>query len=465
MKGQTLRLAKEAAIAAAEVLHPDDRIGVIAFNDEPLEVVPMTRAAEREQIIDQISRIKAEGGTDFGPALDQARAIFREEQLQIKHCVLLSDGHSRLGKILERVDRLAREGVTLSTVGVGPGVDVGQLSDMAVHGRGKYNPAYSAEAIPQIVTVEAERVVTVSGARRPFEIEAKVDEPPPAPPPPTPDQKPDPPPDESAPPEEAPKVATPLRAEWPATYLKGVHPELSQGIFEWHKVDPASHAWVSLATKEGDPIALHTYVGFGKLAALTVPLQGAAPGPLVNWDDFANFASQLVRFLTPATKPERLQLRVDAAGRAARLEVVDVERKAGIDELLKFEFKDQRARPVDVSVRRVGNGAFDLEVTVGSHAAFIDVTATVEDQGGSGATSFLVGRPPELARLGADLAGMNRWGEALQAQVTAIAPPTLELRPIEVVEKKTISPWWLLLMLPLFLLDLLIKRALPGSFA
>jgi hypothetical protein len=463
MKGQALRLAKEAAIGCADVLHPDDRIGVIAFNDEPLEVLPMMRAGEKEEIADRISRIKADGGTDFGPALDLAREIFRGQQLQIKHCVLLSDGYSKLGGIKGRVETLVHEGVTLSTVGVGQSVDVGQLSDMAAKGRGKYLPAYSAESIPQIITIEAERVVTTSGARRPFEIEVKKDEepslPPPAPPKPEPEK-----PKETLPPEDAPRIATPLRAGWPAAYLKGVHPELTQGVFEWHKVDPAPHAWVSLSTKTGDPIAVHTYAGFGRLIALTVPLQGAAPGPLVNWDDFANFTSQMVRFLTPSTRPERLQMRVDAAGRAARLEVVDVERKPGTDEKLRFEFRDQRGRPVEVAVHRTGPGVFDLEVPAGSPAAFIDVAGEVEGEAGGGNASFAVAIPPEIARLGADLPGLERWAGALGGQVVPIAPKALDVAGSELVGRTPASIWWLLLLIPLFLADLALKRIVPGAF-
>jgi hypothetical protein len=465
MRGQSIRLAKEAAIAASEALHPEDKIGVIAFNDEPLEVLAMTRAAEREEIIDRISRIRAEGGTDFGPALDFARAVFREESLQIKHCVLLSDGYSRLGRINERVEKLAREGVTLSTVGIGADVDVSQLSEMAARGHGKYNPAYSADALPQIITVEATRIVASTGARKPFEIEARAEEPAEISPPDPPAKKPDPPPPPEQPPEEAPRIATPLRAEWPAPYLKGVHPELTQGIFEWHRVDPAPHAWVSLATKAGDPLAVHAYAGFGRLVAFAVPLQGAATGPLVNWDDYANFAGQVVRFLTPASRPERLQVRAVAAGRAARLEVVDVERKPGLDEKCRFELRDQRGRPVAGLVRRAGSGVFEIETPSSIPAAFVDVTATVEGEPGSGVASFAVGRPPEIDRLGADLPGLERWASALGGRVVPRAPGSLDLEPAVLRTMRPQAPWWLLLILPLLLLDLLIKRLSPGSFA
>jgi hypothetical protein len=266
------------------------------------------------------------------------------------------------------------------------------------------------------------------------------------------------------PPEEAPRIAMQVVSRWPAAYLKGVHPELSPGIFEWHKVDAAPHAWVSLATKSGDPVAVHTYAGFGRLVALTVPMQGAAAGPLANWDDFANFTSQVVRFLTPATRPERLQLRVDAAGRAARLEVLDVERKAGTDERLRFEFRDQRRRSVAVAVSRAGPGVFDLEVPAGSPAAFIDVAATIEGEPGSGNASFAVTRPPEIATLGADLDGLNRWAEALGGTTAAIAPGSLGLPALERVERRPASSWWLILLVPLFLADLALKRVFPGSF-
>jgi secreted protein with Ig-like and vWFA domain len=164
MKGLKLRLAKEAAIAAAEVLHEDDRIGVIAFNDRPLEVLPMTRAGDRADVVDRISRITAAGGTDFVPALELARDVMESENLSIEHVVLVSDGESKPGRFRPRVDALRAVGATVTTVGIGYEADANTLTDIAVAGGSKYLRADNEREIPQLLVVEAERVVASSAS-------------------------------------------------------------------------------------------------------------------------------------------------------------------------------------------------------------------------------------------------------------------------------------------------------------
>jgi hypothetical protein len=114
--------------------------------------------------------------------------------------------------------------------------------------------------------------------------------------------------------------------------------------------------------------------------------------------------------------------------------------------------------------RRASPGSFDLEVPADGRTAFIDVEAGLEGEAGSGACSFSVGRSPELARLGADLPGLSRWAEALHGKVETMPPPALPLTAVTTRDRRELSPWWLLFAIPLFLLDLLLKRMAPGSF-
>ena len=402
MKGQALRLAKEAAIAAAEVLHPEDRIGVVAFNDEPDADRPDDEGGRTSSDIeDKISRAGRRGPHRLRARRSTRRARSSGRRtLQIKHCIFLTDGHNNWpGAILARVETMAREGVTLSTVGAGLDVDVNQLSEMAAartrqvhpgvlggadpadhHDRGRARRDEQRRAAPVRDRGEGRRAADAAAARA---ARSRIR-----------------PKRERCPPEEAPRIATPVRAAWPAAYLKGIHPELDAGHLRVAQASIAPpHAWVSLATKGGDPIAIHTYAGFGRLVALTVPMQGDAAGPLVNWDDYANFTSQVVRFLTPATRPERLQLRIDAAGRAARLEVVDVERKPGIDERLRFAFRDQRARP---GRRRACAAPGPARSTSRSRPTSAPRSSTSPRRSRArpdpGRASFAVGRPPEIER-------------------------------------------------------------------
>ena len=76
MTGLKVQLAKEAAIAAAEVLKPQDWVGVVAFDSFPHRVLDLTRARERQTIIDEIARIE--------DVLDDARqAVVAQLQRQL----------------------------------------------------------------------------------------------------------------------------------------------------------------------------------------------------------------------------------------------------------------------------------------------------------------------------------------------------------------------------------------------
>ena len=65
-----LELAKEAAIRATDVLNPFDKIGVIAFDDVPQEIIELQEIDENlENIQNDIANISSGGGTSILPAL------------------------------------------------------------------------------------------------------------------------------------------------------------------------------------------------------------------------------------------------------------------------------------------------------------------------------------------------------------------------------------------------------------
>ena len=186
MKGSKLRLGKEAAIASAEVLHPKDLVGLIQFNSQPSLVLELTPSGDKAEIVDRISRVEAAGGTDFGAALSFAQEIFAAESLGIRHVILLSDGYSKPFLAKRLVTAMADAGITVSTVGCGGGFDEATLSDIAYWGKGRFYPAFDANEIPQIFTIEAERVIKSTGARHRRDAEPP---PPSEPPPPVPQHK------------------------------------------------------------------------------------------------------------------------------------------------------------------------------------------------------------------------------------------------------------------------------------
>ena len=125
-----LQLAKAGAIATGRALHPDDSIGVVVYNDRPIEVVPIQPARNMPSIERSISRIKARGATNIKRALQFARAALGRDDSAVKVVILLSDGHTPPFDPKPLLQAMVREGITVHTVGVGSGFDVGMLEDV-----------------------------------------------------------------------------------------------------------------------------------------------------------------------------------------------------------------------------------------------------------------------------------------------------------------------------------------------
>lgn len=459
MKGAKLRLAKEAAIAAAEVLHEDDRIGVIAFNDRPLEVLAMTRAGDRADVVDRISRITAAGGTDFVPALDLARDVLESENLSVKHVVLVSDGESKPGRFRPRVEALRAIGATVTTVGIGYEADANTLTDIAVAGGSKYLRADNEREIPQLLVVEAERVVASSGARRreppkaPGETEApkRPSERAPTPPEAT---KPEPTPEPRA------DVFVALRADAPAAYLRGVEWALTDGPVVRHPVVESAGAWVTMRTSDGSPAFAHRHEGFGRVAMSAFPLEGVGAGMLVKFDPLGAFLAQVVRWAAPVEPPVRWLAGVEGFGRTFRVSVVDLDADSGpvptFSVSARTPFGD--AVPLTCVSRAAGTAVFAVDTAAPQGLLDLEI-----DAGGSSVVRAAVpiAAPPEAIARGGDAARLEELAKELDAELAPVFPPSPPRRVPGAPGREPAPFPWVGALPALLVLDIVLGRLYP----
>ena len=150
-----VELAKEAAIRATEVLDDKDSIGVIAFDDAIQWVVPTEKLTERDEVTDMIGSIRAGGGTQILPPLEEAWQSLRETDAKLKHIILLTDGQAEQYGYEKIIDGLREDGITLSTVAVGSGADTLLLKALAYGGQGRYYQTDEFSDIPSIFAKEA----------------------------------------------------------------------------------------------------------------------------------------------------------------------------------------------------------------------------------------------------------------------------------------------------------------------
>ena len=150
-----VELAKETAQSVIDLLGERDVIGVVSFDQEPRWLVAPTEARNREQVMEQVARVRAGGGTNLHPALQLAYEYLRRSPAKIRHVITISDGQTDPGDFEDLVTRLARERVTTSAVAVGADADEQIMRSLARWGGGRYYLTRDLYSVPQILTAEA----------------------------------------------------------------------------------------------------------------------------------------------------------------------------------------------------------------------------------------------------------------------------------------------------------------------
>lgn len=161
MAGEPIQALRQAIPAALGMLDERDVVSLVFFGSEVETVVPAQR---RDQIADLdavLARLEPGGGAALYDALNQGAAQLRRyaASAKLNHLVLITDGPATKGP-RERDDftRLAglfaREGITLSTIGLGDEFEEDLLSTMARIGNGRFHYAARPNALAEALQAE-----------------------------------------------------------------------------------------------------------------------------------------------------------------------------------------------------------------------------------------------------------------------------------------------------------------------
>jgi Ca-activated chloride channel homolog len=157
MSGPKMDLTKEAARGAAELMNAQDLITVVTFDSQAQTVVRLQPASNRQRILSDIAQVRASGGTNVLPGLQEAFDQLLAARARKKHAIVLSDGQSPAEGVRELVDEAAAAGITVSAVGVGDGADLALLQTIAARGGGRFYQTRDPASIPRIFTRETTR--------------------------------------------------------------------------------------------------------------------------------------------------------------------------------------------------------------------------------------------------------------------------------------------------------------------
>ncbi|MGZ9257772.1 MAG: VWA domain-containing protein, partial [Candidatus Binatia bacterium] len=249
-----LDLAKAAAIAAADIMNPTDQVGILAFDANWDWALPFRQVGKGEWITEKLANLQSDGGTDLYKAMLEAHRGIAGKTASIKHVIALSDGLTDKADFQALVAKMARDGITVSTVSIGSDADVKLMAEIAKEGKGRGYVALDPQTIPQIFTTET---LLIS---RDLLIEKPV----------------------------APTIVAATGA------LKGIPQNNLPALRGYVLTYPKPRAEL-LMRVDKDPLLVSWRYGLGRVMAFTSDLSGRWGKDWVGWSAFPQWASQIGR--------------------------------------------------------------------------------------------------------------------------------------------------------------------------
>ncbi|MFK7990172.1 MAG: VWA domain-containing protein [Sandaracinaceae bacterium] len=429
MNGQKMELAKEAAIATAEMLGPDDYISVVGFDGRPNRVVRMQSARNRMRIVRDIGRLTARGGTAIFPALDMAFQDLAVTRARIKHVILLTDGQTQEQGIPELVSAMRGEGITVSTVGLGGDVNRALLQQAATLGGGRSYFTTDPHNIPRIFMRETSTVARSNVVEEYFQ----------------------------------PRVSE------PADFLRGVDiagaPYLHGYVATRAKPSPAQ---VVLQSDLGEPILARWRVGLGWSLAWTSDVKNRWAVEWLRWPGYSRFFAQLVREHMRQRRRQTLDMTAEVIDAEVRVAVDaiggDDAFLNGLDSTVHIEgpmgTRGGASVDADHALRQTAPGRYEARFRLEEFGSFM-LTAEHRREGRIVAESraqLVHPYPREYMTLEPDTALLERAVALTGGTMTPTAAALFDPGDEHIEHREEMFMWLLWLALSLFVFDLVLRR-------
>lgn len=159
MDGSRLENAKIGAIDCLNVLTEEDYVGVITFSDKTKVVCPLFSLINKAESANKINNIKSAGGTMMAPGLEVAYNQIKDVEMENKQIILISDGSPGDDGHEKIVEKMAAEGIVLSTINLAGIYSQPFLKKLADIGKGRYYAITSPTDLPNIMLDEVSQIV------------------------------------------------------------------------------------------------------------------------------------------------------------------------------------------------------------------------------------------------------------------------------------------------------------------
>ena len=323
MAGLKLALAKEASKAALQSLRDMDTFGVVAFDYNsywPVTLQPKNTST----MTAAIDRIVASGETNAYPALEQAFVQLSASKSEIKHVILLSDGHSLARDFETLTKKIAAAKITVSSVAVGDEADRDLLGKIAMWGHGRSYFTRDPSKVPQIFIDETQLATGETLREDPFKAEVKKT----------------------------------------VEAFKGIDFKTAPELLGYVRTQSKETSEVLLETEgkdQKDPILARWQYGLGESVAFTSDVKDRWAGNWLRWNGYGKFWSQLVRQTMRKSEDDRFDLQVERDENKANITINSIEKDGSLRNNLQPQIKvigpDQTASVLDV--HQTGPGHYE----------------------------------------------------------------------------------------------------------
>ena len=168
MQGSKIHEAKAAARNAVSLLHPDDIVSIVTYDNTVQVLVPATKASDYQAIYAAIDGIQAGGSTAlFGGVSKGAYEVRKfKDTNRVNRIILLSDGLANQGPStpgeLGALGRsLGSEGIAVSTIGLGLDYNEDLMTQLAMNSDGNHMFAESPDDVTRAFAAELGDVLSV----------------------------------------------------------------------------------------------------------------------------------------------------------------------------------------------------------------------------------------------------------------------------------------------------------------
>jgi Ca-activated chloride channel family protein len=424
-----LDLANEAAVRSADLLGSGDRLGVMHVDTTVRWTVPLGPIKDKAALARDVRAVGVGGGGIYVDlTLSTAYEALARENVQLKHCLLFSDGADAEERTnaIALVTRAKANGITTSVVALGNGSDVPDLERMSLAGGGRFYLIEDATRLPAVFaqeTVLASRSAINEVTFRPT-----------------------------------------LAAPGPA--VRGIDFTTAPPLTGYVVSIPKARTLVHLTGPEGDPLLAVWSAGVGRSAVFTSDFKDRWGLGWTSWEGAARLFGQVARDVARRADDPNVRLQADTRDGVFRLQanVVNPRGRAETFRRLRATVAGPDGFSQTIQLEATGSGSYAGALPLDRPGAYV-ATAIDEDTGAQlGIAGASLSAGEELRPTGTDRALLTRITEQSGGKLRDTLAGIFEDRPPRRFAYSSVAPVLALAAAFLLLLMVAARRLAVPEF-